>query len=73
MLPSKGQDTLTTAASKPVTKTSDSDKYASIASEKSIEPSTNYDDEFDDFDPRGTATASKYCKIVLTPTVLVCI
>lgn len=60
MLPSKGQDTSTTVASKPVTKTSDSDKYASIASQKSSEPSTNYDDEFDDFDPRGTATASKY-------------
>ncbi|XP_018844627.1 clathrin interactor EPSIN 1-like isoform X2 [Juglans regia] len=35
-----------------------SDKYGSIRSQSSSVPSNNYEDEFDDFDPRGTAKAA---------------
>lgn len=47
-------------ASKSATKSNDPDKYSSIPSQSSIIPSTKYDDNFDDFDPRGTSSNSKY-------------
>jgi epsin len=55
---SKNQDTTTAGASKAVSKTSNSpDNYASLPAQKSTQPSTDYDDEFDDFDPRGNSAA----------------
>ncbi|EXB66907.1 hypothetical protein L484_019545 [Morus notabilis] len=41
--------------SKPTTKSNDSDKYSSIPAQNSTLPSISEDD-FDDFDPRGTST-----------------
>ncbi|KAK1417916.1 hypothetical protein QVD17_27052 [Tagetes erecta] len=52
--------------SKPSTKSS-SDKYSSIPSQTSSAPSNNTDDDFDDFDPRGTSTAK--APSVSTPQV----
>jgi epsin len=48
---SKDQDNISSTASKSSTKLNASDKYSSIA------PSNNYEDDFDDFDPRGTSNA----------------
>ncbi|XP_040998725.1 clathrin interactor EPSIN 1-like isoform X2 [Juglans microcarpa x Juglans regia] len=45
-------------SSKASTKLYGSDKYGSIRSQSSSVPSNNYEDEFDDFDPRGTAKAA---------------
>ena len=53
---SKDQDNISSTASKSSTKLNASDKYSSIA------PSNNYEDDLDDFDPRGTSNASKYLK-----------
>lgn len=47
---SKDQDIL------PSARINDSDKYGSLPPQSSSVPSTNYDDDFDDFDPRGTLT-----------------
>ncbi|CAK9171447.1 unnamed protein product [Ilex paraguariensis] len=52
-----GQDTSAADASKSTAKKSDSDKYASIPSQSSNAPANNYEDDFDDFDPRGTSSA----------------
>ncbi|XP_076943329.1 clathrin interactor EPSIN 1-like [Bidens hawaiensis] len=60
------QDSTTTGASKPSTK-SDSDKYSSIPSQTTSAPLNNNDDDFDDFDPRGTSTAK--AATVSTPQV----
>lgn len=49
-----GQDSSAIASSETSTKTSKPDKYASVASENA--PSDKYDE---DFDPRGTSSASK--------------
>ena len=46
-------------ASQPATKSNDSDKYGSVPAQSSSLPSDNYEDDFDDFDPRGTSTKSK--------------
>ncbi|XP_059657111.1 clathrin interactor EPSIN 1-like [Cornus florida] len=54
---SKDQDKLISGASKPATRSNDHDKYASVPSQSSSAPSNNYEDEFDDFDPRGTSGA----------------
>ncbi|KAG6624496.1 clathrin interactor EPSIN 1-like isoform X1 [Carya illinoinensis] len=50
---SKDGDNMSSNAS---TKLYGLDKYSSIRSQSSSVPSNNYEDEFDDFDPRGTAT-----------------
>ncbi|KAL2457487.1 Clathrin interactor EPSIN 1 [Abeliophyllum distichum] len=54
---SKDQDSVASGASKTSTKTSKPDKYAAAASQSSSVASNNYDDDFDDFDPRGTSSA----------------
>ncbi|CAI9771735.1 unnamed protein product [Fraxinus pennsylvanica] len=54
---SKDQDSVAASASKTSTKTSKPDKYAAAASQSSSVASNNYDDDFDDFDPRGTTSA----------------
>lgn len=51
----KGQDSRASAASKTSTKTSNQNTYASDASQN--EQSNKYDEDFDDFDPRGTSSA----------------
>lgn len=48
-----GQKTRLTGASKVTT------ADGSIPSQTSSTPTKNYDDDFDDFDPRGTSHASK--------------
>ncbi|KAK9077687.1 hypothetical protein SSX86_006024 [Deinandra increscens subsp. villosa] len=50
------QESSATDASKPSMKNA-TDKYASIPSQASSVPSNINDDDFDDFDPRGTSTA----------------
>lgn len=60
MYSSKGQETKSADASKTTKSTHEPDKYASIPTQSSSAPMNNYDDEFDDFDPRGTSSASKY-------------
>ncbi|KAF5468091.1 hypothetical protein F2P56_012272 [Juglans regia] len=55
---SKDENNISSNASKSSTKLYDSDKYGSIPSQSSSVPSNNYEDEFDDFDPRGTAKAA---------------
>ncbi|CAK9169026.1 unnamed protein product [Ilex paraguariensis] len=57
MFLSKVQDTLAADASKPTPKAINSDKNASIPAQSSNVPANNYEDDFDDFDPRGTSTA----------------
>lgn len=52
----KDQDNMSSNASKSATKSNDPDKYSSIPSQSSIIPSTKHDDNFDDFDPRGTSS-----------------
>ncbi|KAI3468156.1 hypothetical protein Pfo_024819 [Paulownia fortunei] len=52
---SMGQDAPATGASITSTKTSKPDKYASVTSQNAT--SDKYDDDFDDFDPRGTSSA----------------
>ncbi|KAK9065547.1 hypothetical protein SSX86_014948 [Deinandra increscens subsp. villosa] len=53
---STNQASTATGASKPSTKNVP-DKYSSIPSHTSSAPLNNNDDDFDDFDPRGTSTA----------------
>ncbi|MFS7928719.1 putative ENTH domain, clathrin interactor EPSIN 1 [Helianthus anomalus] len=60
------EDSTGSGASKPSTKKA-SDKYSSIPSQTSSAPSNNNDDDFDDFDPRGTSTAK--AATVSTPQV----
>ncbi|XP_040997439.1 clathrin interactor EPSIN 1 [Juglans microcarpa x Juglans regia] len=55
---SKDENNISSNASKSSTKLYDSDKYSSIPSQSSSVLSNNYEDEFDDFDPRGTAKAA---------------
>lgn len=50
---SMGQDSPATDASK----TSKPDQYASVASQNTA--SNTYDEDFDDFDPRGASSTSK--------------
>ncbi|KAI7742958.1 hypothetical protein M8C21_010429, partial [Ambrosia artemisiifolia] len=50
------EDSTVTGASKSSIKNA-SDNYSSIPSQTSSAPSNNNDDDFDDFDPRGTSTA----------------
>ncbi|KDO79973.1 hypothetical protein CISIN_1g008569mg [Citrus sinensis] len=52
----KDQDNMSSNASKSAMKSNDSDKYSSIPSQSSSIPSNKYDDDFDDFDPRGTSS-----------------
>lgn len=52
---SKSQDSSATDVSKPNVKTTDSDKYATLSSQNLNTPSNNNEDDFDDFDPRGTS------------------
>ncbi|KAK6927315.1 ENTH domain [Dillenia turbinata] len=49
-------DQSTFSASKPATKLNAPEKYGSIPSESTSVPSSNYDDDFDDFDPRGISS-----------------
>ncbi|KAL3498537.1 hypothetical protein ACH5RR_041269 [Cinchona calisaya] len=55
----KGQETGSANASKTTTKINDPDKYGSIPTQSSSAPTNNYDDDFDDFDPRGTSSAKR--------------
>ncbi|KAI3692617.1 hypothetical protein L6452_32437 [Arctium lappa] len=50
------QDSSATVASKPSIKSA-SEKYSTIPSQSSSAPSNNNEDDFDDFDPRGTSNA----------------
>ncbi|KAM3710204.1 hypothetical protein ACB098_01G012600 [Castanea mollissima] len=52
---SNAQDKISSKASKSSTKSNVFDKYGSIPSQTSRAPSNNDEDEFDDFDPRGTS------------------
>ncbi|XP_052209550.1 clathrin interactor EPSIN 1 [Diospyros lotus] len=52
---SKGQGTSAFGASRPTTAPGDS-KHGSVPEQSSSLPSNGYDDDFDDFDPRGTST-----------------
>ncbi|CAI9093608.1 OLC1v1029154C1 [Oldenlandia corymbosa var. corymbosa] len=54
---SKSQDSTSADASKTTRKTDGHDNYATFPSQSSSAPSNNYDDDFDDFDPRGTSSA----------------
>ncbi|KAG5540555.1 hypothetical protein RHGRI_020687 [Rhododendron griersonianum] len=51
---SRGGNISASGASRPATANNDSDKYASVPAQNSIANSNN-DDDFDDFDPRGTS------------------
>ncbi|KAL5783360.1 hypothetical protein ACOSP7_008389 [Xanthoceras sorbifolium] len=53
---SKDQGYTSSSASKSATKSNDSDKYNSVPSQSTSFPSNNYDDDFDDFDPRGISS-----------------
>ncbi|KAH7574309.1 hypothetical protein JRO89_XS03G0280300 [Xanthoceras sorbifolium] len=55
---SKDQGYTSSSASKSATKSNDSDKYNSVPSQSTSFPSNNYDDDFDDFDPRGISSNS---------------
>lgn len=57
---SNAQDKISSKASKSSTKSNVFDKYGSIPSQTSRAPSNNDEDEFDDFDPRGTSNTSMY-------------
>lgn len=57
---SKGGNTSASGASRPATANNDSDKYASVPAQNAIANSNN-DDDFDDFDPRGTS--GKYSSV----------
>lgn len=57
---SNAQDKISSKASKSSTKSNAFDKYGSIPSQSSRAPSNNDEDEFDDFDPRGTSNTSMY-------------
>ncbi|XP_057959639.1 clathrin interactor EPSIN 1 isoform X1 [Malania oleifera] len=53
---SKDQDSLSSVASKPSVMINEADKYSSVPSQSSNVPANNYEDDFDDFDPRGTSS-----------------
>ncbi|KAK3213041.1 hypothetical protein Dsin_017747 [Dipteronia sinensis] len=53
---SKDQGYTSSSASKSATKSNDSDQYGSVPSQSARGPSNNYDDDFDDFDPRGISS-----------------
>ncbi|XAR69274.1 hypothetical protein NMG60_11000803 [Bertholletia excelsa] len=52
---SKNQDSSTSSASRAAS-TAESDNYASVPTQSSSARANDYDDDFDDFDPRGTYT-----------------
>ncbi|KAL5558742.1 hypothetical protein UlMin_034953 [Ulmus minor] len=52
----KDRSSTSSSFSKPTTKSDDSDKYSSIPSQSTNLNLNNYEDDFDDFDPRGTST-----------------
>ncbi|KAF5958732.1 hypothetical protein HYC85_005957 [Camellia sinensis] len=54
---SKRQDTSASGGSRSATVINDSDKHSSVPTQSSSAPSNNYDDDFDDFDPRGISSA----------------
>ncbi|KAL0311902.1 UNVERIFIED_CONTAM: Clathrin interactor EPSIN 1 [Sesamum radiatum] len=54
---SMDQDSPVTGASRASTKVSKTNKYASVTTQNAS--SDKYDEDFDDFDPRGTSSASK--------------
>ncbi|XP_062159368.1 clathrin interactor EPSIN 1 [Alnus glutinosa] len=54
---SKDGNNISSSASKSSTKLYDSDKYNSIPSQSLGAPPNNYEDDFDDFDPRGTSNS----------------
>lgn len=57
MFCSMGQDSPAAGASENSARTIKPDNYAPITSQNA--PSDKYDEEVDDFDPRGTSSASK--------------
>ncbi|KAI5647973.1 hypothetical protein M9H77_33978 [Catharanthus roseus] len=57
---SRGQETRSAGSSKKQTKLNGPDEQPSIPSQNSSTSTNNYDDDFDDFDPRGTSSISKH-------------
>lgn len=55
----KDQNSISSNGSQPATNSNYSDKYSSTPAQSSTLPSNNSEDDFDDFDPRGTSTTSK--------------
>lgn len=51
---------MSSKASKLATKANDSDNYSTIRSQSASVPSNDYDNDFDDFDPRGISSNSMY-------------
>lgn len=54
---SKAQDTVSSSGSKTIKKVGEPEKSSSRPSQSSTVPSTNYEEDFDDFDPRGTSSS----------------
>lgn len=55
----KDQNSISSSGLQAVTKSNYSDEYSSDPAQSSSLPSNNAEDDFDDFDPRGTSTTSK--------------
>ncbi|KAM3378976.1 hypothetical protein P3S68_011389 [Capsicum galapagoense] len=54
---SKVQDTVSSSGSKTIKKVGVPERSSSRPSQSSTVPSTNYEEDFDDFDPRGTSSS----------------
>ncbi|MCE0482259.1 hypothetical protein HAX54_040841 [Datura stramonium] len=54
---SKVQDTVSASGSKTIKKVGEPENSSSRPSQSSTVPSTNYEEDFDDFDPRGTLSS----------------
>ncbi|CAN4076820.1 unnamed protein product [Withania somnifera] len=54
---SKIQDAVSASGSKTIKKVGETEKSSSRPSQSSAVPSSNYEEDFDDFDPRGTSSS----------------
>ncbi|KAJ8555519.1 hypothetical protein K7X08_013015 [Anisodus acutangulus] len=54
---SKVQETVSASGSKTIKKVDEPEKSSSLPSQSSNVPSANYEEDFDDFDPRGTSSS----------------